>query len=362
MNNNNSSLLLFLLGLVFFTHCKNSDPALEILKTIHPVEIHKLESDENLDFITTFQFADDETIWVGTFNRGIYHISGNGIINFNTTNSSLPNNRINDLFIDNLNKLWIATNNGLAMYQNNQWEVYNSENTPLLSPNVNQVVVNNRNEILIGGGNVIDGGLFFRTQGGQWKKYSEENSLLPYNVILDIELSNDQNFWIGTGKGIAKFENQRITNVLNIEKSGLLYNWVDNLEISNDQLWIGFAVDIYDESGPDGGIQRIDLQNQDITSYLPYEKTGLVSNRVRSLKIHSDNSIWFTTMIDHHRFACEGCFAGIGMLSQNNEFLAISTLNSEIEPNAFIPKLSEDNNGNMYAASELSIFRLELLE
>lgn len=39
---------------------------------------------------------------------------------------------------------------------------------------------------------------------------------------------------------------------------------------------------------------------------------------------------------------------------------AISTLNSDISINSYFPKLNEDFEGNMYIASEKSIYRLEV--
>ncbi|CAN0430879.1 unnamed protein product, partial [Ectocarpus fasciculatus] len=317
-------------------------------------------------FITAFQFKDQETVWIGTFNTGIYRTSGSSSVNYNTSNSPLPDDRINDLFVDHLDRLWMATDNGFAMLHEEAWEVYTMDNTPLLMPRISQIVVNGSDEIMIGNGNASEGGVLHRTKDGGWKNYTSENSLLPCNLILDIELEGDDVFWVSTAQllgigGVAKIENASITQVFNIEETGLLYNWIDNIEISNNALWVGFEVPIYNESGiAEGGIQRIDPQSTNgVNTYFP-NSTGLTSNRIRAMKLHSDNSLWFTTTFDDP--ACDNCVGGIGVLFENEKFLVSSSVNTDLPLNAFMPVLNEDNNGNMYVASELSLYKLEIGE
>ena len=353
--------LLFLIP-ILFTYCGDDDTE-AVPQKIHLTEAYNLEVMEESNFIVDFQFAKDETLWIGTFDGGLFHIIGNEIKIFNVANSPLPDNHINDLFIDHLDRLWIATNNGFAMYNEGNWEVYTSSNAPFAVKHVSEIAVNKKKEILVGHGDVIDGGLLFRTENGNWKSYTTDNSKLPCNVINEIELTSEGNFWVSTAQfqgkgGVVKFENEVITDVLSVENSDLLYNFIDNIEVTNDNIWIGYWVAIYNQSGfPDGGIQQIDLQSNNPVSYFPNE-TELVSNRITAMKLHSDNSLWFATSIDDP--ACKNCFAGIGVLLENQNVLAISALNANLESNAFFTKLNEDNLGNMYVASERSLYRLKL--
>lgn len=360
---NRSNLFFLALCAGVLIQCKKNDLDVETPIEIHLSEVVKLDASDELDFITDFHFMSDETIWIGTFNNGIYQVLRDQIVNHNAMNSLLPNNRINDIFIDYKNRVWIATDDGFAKYQNNAWEVYDVENTPLVTPRVLQIAVNKNDEIIIGNGNAEDDGLLFRSQNGIWKAYTTKNSRLPCSYILDIEVNQDDDFWISTGQfqgrgGIAKFKGQEITEVYDIEQSGLLYNWIDNIEVSDDYIWLGFMVPIYNESGiPEGGIQRLNLNNGEIESFFP-NSAGEISNRVTAMKRHSDNSLWFTTILDDPE--CQRCYSGIGRLSVNNEFIIASSRNADITSNAYFPKLNEDFNGDMYVASDLTIYRIEL--
>ncbi len=353
--------LLILACLLSFTACRNDD-ADAVPSTIHLEEAHHLETMKTGNFIVDFQFAKDEILWVGTFKGGVFQLSGSEVRIFNVANSPLPDNRINDLFIDHLDRLWIATGQGFAMYDKGHWEVYTSANAPLAVDQVSEIAVNKKNEVLLGNGNVIEGGLLFRSESGNWKAYSDSNSKLPCNVIHEIEIAPDGSFWISTAQfqgkgGIVKFENEDITEVLSVENSGLLYNFVDNIEITGQDIWIGYEVAIFNQSGfPDGGIQQIDLRSSSPSSYFPNEE-ALVSNRITAMKLDVSNALWFATGMDDP--ACENCFAGIGVLLENKKILAISASKVNLPPNAFFTKLNGDSHGNMYVAHERSLYRLK---
>ena len=357
-------ILLLSFAALLFIGCKNQDSDPEpVIQTIKLSEVHNLAMLDNEDFIVDFQFDQSGTLWVVAFWSGLYRLSGDEITSFNTSNSPLPDNRINDIFIDHLNRLWIATNNGFAKYDHETWEVYTIENTPLAIPRISQISVNKQEEILLGNGDVLNGGLSFRNQEGIWKSFTAGNSNLPCNVIYEIELTESDDFWISTAQfqgvgGVVKFENETIGQVLNVENSGLLYNHIDNIEIDEENIWIGYWAAIFNEFGvPEGGIQRVNPESNNIMSFFPNE-TELVSNRITAMKLHSDNSLWFATVVDDP--GCENCFSGIGVIPASGNIVAVSALNSDIASNIYYTKLNEDNLGNMYVASEHSLYLLEL--
>jgi len=127
-----------------------------------------------------------------------------------------------------------------------------------------------------------------------------------------------------------------------------------------NNLWFGFRVPIYNKANfPEGGIQKYVFQNDNISSYLP-QSTSLVSNRITSMKIASDKSLWFTTGIDDP--LCENCYAGIGVLTTEDNFIVSSKINSDLLPNDFFTFLNENHKGEIYVASELSIYKVKLLD
>lgn len=351
--------LAFLVVILFCTRCKKAD--IEVHRSIQLVEKFTVESNQDLDFITNFQFKSDGSVWIGTFNSGLYHVTQDGTIHYDTDNSPVPNNRVNDLYLDGSEKLWIATDNGFASYLNEDWAVFTIDNTPLFIERVSQIAVDSKSNVLVGNGSAIEGGLILFTSDGDWKTYTPDNSLMPCSLILDIEVTDENWFWVSTGQnqgkgGIVLLEGDIITRALNIEETGLLYNWIDEIEIWENSLWVGYQVSIYNEPEiAEGGIQLVGLEENEITSFFPHE-TGLTSNRIHSIRLSSDNLLWFTTSLE----TCQNCSAGIGFLNEAGEFLISSFLNSAIASNAFFPMLNEDHRGKMYVASELSLYELEI--
>lgn len=345
---------------ILFSNCEESDsPKANTIKLVELLTLNDLDTD---DFIVDFQFDTNGILWVASFYGDLYRIANNDTVIFNELNSPLQSDKINDIFIDYKNRVWIATNNGFAKYENGNWEINDMENTPLAISRVSQIAVNRKDEILIGNGSAIEGGLLFLTSDGLWKNYNTNNSKLPCTLTYEIELTEDDNFWISTAQyqgfgGVVKFENETITDVFN-KYSGLLYNHIDNIEITSQHIWIGFWVGIFDKSAfPDGGIQRVDLESNNITNFFPNE-TSLVSNRITAMKLSSDNLLWFATSIDDP--GCINCLSGIGVILKNEDIIAISALNSDVISNDYFTELNEDFEGNMYVATEKSIYRLEL--
>lgn len=58
----------------------------------------------------------DNTVWIGT-NTGVYHISGNKILqHYTSANSKLPEGNVYEIFFDSQKKGWICTDAGLCVF------------------------------------------------------------------------------------------------------------------------------------------------------------------------------------------------------------------------------------------------------
>ncbi len=354
---------IILISILIFTlcGCHQNDP--DKLPEINLIETHSIVSDQEIDFITHLSFDANGAIWVGTFGSGIILIDGDKATNFNTENGSLPDDRVNDIFIDYENRVWVATDEGFSLYENGLWQMYDEGNTPLNNSRITEIAWNNNDELLIGTGNTSIGGLLFRKKSGQWIKLSNSNSSLPCNLIKDIEVSEDGTFWVSTAQftgegGIVSVKDGSIMEVLTAENSGLLYNHVDNIELSENGIWAGYEVFIFNESGiGDGGLQQIDPVGKTASNYFPND-TELVSNRISTMKLQSTGELWFTTSIDDP--LCKNCLSGIGKINTHGELIAFSALNADMDENAFFSALAEDNDEHMYVASELTIYKLSI--
>ncbi len=75
--------------------------------------------------------------------------------------------------------------------------------------------------------------------GSTWQLYTQANSLLPSNIITSIETDHLNNVWIGTVKGLAKFDGSNWT-IFDTSNSGLPSNNIFMLSFdSNKFLWLG---------------------------------------------------------------------------------------------------------------------------
>lgn len=92
----------------------------------------------------------NNNIWVGT-NSGITKFDGTNWTTFNTSNTLLPSNSINDIEVDSNNILWIATSKGLVKYDGNTWTTFNSSNSPLKGDaDIKSITIDSNNKKILG--------------------------------------------------------------------------------------------------------------------------------------------------------------------------------------------------------------------
>lgn len=359
--------IAYFILITLIVSCSNDNDDISQPKTLPGTEgstidiIKELTIDiiEEGNFITNFEYDKTGILWIGTFNGGLIKVDNDQFTNYTTNNSALPGNLINDIFIDQNSKVWVATNFGFAAFENEVWSFYTSANTPLVVDNVSAIRVNKKNEVLVGNGNVSEGGLLLFSEGN-WKNFTTDNSILPCSAIHEIEVADDGSFWVGTyqllGKGgLVKVSNGEITQLYDKDNNGLLYNTLSDIEINNDCIWLGYWAAIFNESGfSDGGIQLLNEQKNSIETFFPND-SKIVSNRITAMKVHSNGSLWFCTSIDDP--GCDNCWAGVGTILDDGSFLAVSTLNADISPNQFFPYINEDHLGNMIYATEKTLYK-----
>jgi len=169
-------------------------------------------------------FAQDGTIYIGSYAHGVIGLSINGstindIRSVETEEQNMPSEYVTSLAIDRRNQIWIGTFKGIRV-------LYNTSNfftAPTVS--VNEIVILEDGvpkellsqqiiaDIAVDGSNnkwvaTIGAGLFYFSSDGQQTifHFTIDNSPLPSNNILDlaIEESNGTLF-IATDKGLLSF-------------------------------------------------------------------------------------------------------------------------------------------------------------
>lgn len=328
-------------------------------KTFIVDEVYKFNEIKEGNFITQFEFDTNGVLWVATFNGGVLRVENKEVTQYKADNADIGSDTINDLFIDPNNQVWIATNKGFSLFEKGEWRKYDTSNTPLFENYISEVGVNKSGDILVGNGRAGTGGMLLYSNGS-WRTFTSENSAIPSTIIKEIETTSAGDFWVGTsmfqGKGgLVKVSDGAIEQVYDATTSGLLYNAVDNIELTdNDELWLGYSVLYHDIIGyPDGGIQKLSPGSGDISSWFPYD-TKQISNRILSIKLSKDGDLWFSSTSDE----LPNCIHGLGVLNKDGSFDILSAVNYEIAANIYIPWVTDDKDGSIFIANENRILKV----
>ncbi|MEI6577040.1 MAG: two-component regulator propeller domain-containing protein [Bacteroidota bacterium] len=123
--------------------------------------------------------------------------SSNNII-YNTTNSGLPCDTINDILVDNVfHCIWIATRQGLTRTDLFVWTTYNTLNAGLPENNITCISRDSLGNLWLG--TKTKGLLKF--SAGLFSTFNTSNSGLTDNRITDIVVDNYNSIWVGTAGG-----------------------------------------------------------------------------------------------------------------------------------------------------------------
>lgn len=298
----------------------------------------------------------NKTLYIGHVDAGLSIISkdNKSIKNFKSNLNdlkSLPGNRVNVVFIDNNQNLWVGTNNGLALFNptTENFTVFKHD------PNNRQSLVSNT---ILSITQLNDGNLWVGTENGGISILNIQQSmfLMPNSIKFDNiypgdnnqSLSNKtirsifqdsfNNIWIGTyGDGInfishrqPLFENwsySPIPGVANSLSGKTVWGiCVDNL----NQLWVGTdgnGIDIFDDGNK-------------IRTYNSYN-SNLTDNAILAAFRDSQNNLWFGTFS-----------GGVNIFDHKSKiFKSIPITNSND-----IRCFAEDNDHNIWIGSGKGIY------
>lgn len=150
------------------------------------------------------------------------------------------NSWINDLVIDNVGRLWIATRTeGLRCYDtfNNEWCDINFQdyNTDIKMPygGLSCLYLDKKERLWIG---TEEDGLYAVDFKNQQVQHVSSGDGLPDNAIAAIVSDQDERIWLSTARGITLIEEDTITNplkkIIHPKRSWLGYSLLCNSEFS----------------------------------------------------------------------------------------------------------------------------------
>ena len=234
-------------------------------------------------------YLENEFLWVGTRGSGLhkYNRETGKIIKYNSKNSIINNDFICNIFRDSKNRLWIATQNGVYYFDSGRRKINYFPKYEFENNRIYEIYEDSKNS------------LWFCTSYGLYK-YSNNNlesffhdisnkKTISSNVIYNI-LEDKDVFWIGTDKGLNKFnkstgeffcykKEQGKFNCISCNDVVYLHQDIDD----NNILWLGtlFGLNKYEKKAD---------------KFLSYTKAdGLPDNVVYSIIENGNNNLWLST-------------------------------------------------------------------
>ncbi|MEJ6980596.1 two-component regulator propeller domain-containing protein [Pedobacter sp. P351] len=238
-------------------------------------------------------------LWVGTNGFGIqvFAVLGSQVKRQSKIIPPLPEARINKIFEDKDQNVWVATSNGLALYSRklNSFQLFNGHDYNLPGNIFLSVIENGDKEILVG---LQDGGLYKVASSQSASKYQFEpvkdsnGSLVTKWSVQTLFLDKDKNIWLGTyGNGIFM--------VNSIPKKFRKFQIRKDLEGSDFVRFYGLTQDnegLY-WLGTDGdGIFKVTKEGKILKNYRADGRKGSITdNAVLSALKDSRDRLWFGT-------------------------------------------------------------------
>jgi len=243
---------------------------------------------------------------------------------FNTGNSGLPDDQVNDIIIDDNNVIWIGTDSGIARFDGS-WKIFNTSNSGLPIHSIESILIDKKGNKWTTAQEAYGEG-FAKFNDKTWTIYGRSNSELPSDVVNTFALDSIGNKWLGTDEGLVKYDGKNWI-AYNVYNSKLPGNLVFALEIDSEgNIWVG----------TNEGLAKFDGTNWTIYTD---SNSGLPCNHIWDLATDVGGNIWIAT---------ENCgfakFDGITWTVFNES-------NSELPDNEIIA-LSNVINGTIWVGTE----------
>lgn len=151
---------------------------------------------------------------------------------YNTSNSTIASNNINDLEVDGNGNVWLATYNALTMFNGTAFTNYTAENTGVEIGALQKIAIDGLNRKWV---TTAQNGLIMYN-GTTWAHYRMDNSGIPANVINDVAVDASNNVWLATGVGLVKFNGTTWTTY-NTSNSSITGNFLSSVGTNGNTVY-----------------------------------------------------------------------------------------------------------------------------
>jgi hypothetical protein len=228
---------------------------------------------------------DQNGLWMGYYQSGNEQPTGLELFNKVNwygcdSNEIIRDSNINDLAIDRGGRIWASLEHkGVATFDGRVWKIF-TKSDGLPSNDIFRITVDENNNIWVGTWEGVA-----KYDGLNWSTpYTVQDGLLSNNHVAIIKFDDDGNIWVGhIDRGISLFNNKTGQWIyFQSEKNGLGGNKIRAIAIQDEDVWIATA---------DGGVSKYNKGTW--TQY--HVNNGLPSEDIRDIQIDPLNRIWIAT-------------------------------------------------------------------
>jgi len=312
-------------------------------KTFEPV--NKGINGENYSEVRFNRIVEDKTgvIWCSSYNHGLFRVtkSTDGelqLVNYKhdpDDPKSISKNRLLSLVVDAQNNLWIgAENDGVFLFnpeKQNFSHFLASDSDPLSTTTYSGecLYVDSSENLWIGtfayGVNIVPKNSDAIVA---YSKFKGGDLSLTNNMVNAFAEDESGNIWVGTDGGGVNILNKKtgLFRNLSTNNSNLPSNYILSIEIDNDKIWLSTWGD---------GLLRYDEKKKKFQSFNT-ENSDIPSDNIFSILKGQNNDLWLGTYnngLAHY-------------YPQTNKFISYNTSNSKLNDN-YVNVVRMGNHGNI---------------
>jgi ligand-binding sensor domain-containing protein len=271
--------------------------------------------------------SDGQTLWIGT-EGGLFkmNIATGQRELFTKTNSDLPDNRIQAIYLEANGDKWIGTGfreegGGVAKLSGQTWTIYNTANSGLPSNSVNGISKQSNGTLWF---STYSGGVA-SFDGTDWTAHvAGGDAKLPMNSIRGISINAaDAVTAISEWGFVSTLDDTTWTTLSLRDELGQITIVNSTFTAANGTLWIGSRIGLLHYDG-----STITVYNTD--------NSGLPSNDITAITEDANGAIWVAT--------------GKNIVQYNGTWTTYNSGNSALPDDNFIA-LASDTAGNVWAGS-----------
>lgn len=247
--------------------------------------------------IISIAFENNGTAWLST-NETTTDTSGPSLIKydvqdgsievFNHSNSILDSQiAIQDIEIDAQSRVWFGSR-GLYCYHEGVITRYDTSNSIIPQNHIYAIAIDDDNRVWATcfGSEEEAGVVVF--DNGSFQLITEENSDIPYERVLDIEVGPDQTMWMLAGGNIVKYDGQTWTEY-DEDDFGFRPYVIDDIAVDQDNNVCAVIDYAYSSSSFNDNVPILFIFNEDETVTFNAEMA-----LTPSVFVDSDNDVWFS--------------------------------------------------------------------